>query len=382
MNPETIRPQNSEKQTEKPAEIQPTVTVSSPQLSASSQSLGLQNQTTAPVQGIQPIQQKPSKVRGMIILGAFTLLIIVIAVSGFLALSHELTHQKVNNQPTVSGGTVLPILSNAEQTRVNEGLPPNPSSQPLSIVNTTGVPPNNSLSRSNNIDQSQNGISSVGYSPTHNYSYSINNSSFASETITSSKNDPNYVNPQGSCATDNASNTDNGCGPYNNVTFSQPYIVSGYDNYVDFSQFLLDKKVVYTTPTVKSVSYFHDSDSSSKTSTLLKPVGSNNTLNGTDNYGGLVCTGVNNNGDFYFAQDLGVGKLQFIIDSRYAYVLNKSDFQFNLDSQCFVNDTDTHYVIYTDQGYLDVDGKVTYIGGSNDIQSVELNGNTLYIYKF
>jgi hypothetical protein len=318
----------------------------------------------------------------LIALGTCFVTILVIC---FIAIGLNSTHNHTNSQkatvnPKVSflGGTTITKPSPTEQTRVNEGLPPIQASKPLQIVNVS-IPVNGSSpSSSDDVQYDSNGNAS-GYNMSHNNSFSINNSSLASKTITSSKNDPNYVNTQRDCAGVNTSNPINGCGSYNNVDYTQPYDVSGYYNYVDSSQFLLNKKVIYITPTVKSVSYFKDFPSSSKSSTPLKPVSYNNLLNGSDNYGGLECPGVNNNGGFYFVQDLGTGKLEFIIDAKYVYALNQNDFTFNENGQCMVNDTNTHYVIYSDNGYLDIDGKITQPTGI--IQSLVLNGDTLYIYS-
>jgi len=228
-------------------------------------------------------------------------------------------------------------------------------------------------------------IGGVGISSGGNNYFATDYNSLGGENITSSKINPKYAYWNYECGGSNpiGGGGSGYCGPYSGAQ-QYHYFLNGYDTYIDCSQFLLNDKVVYETPTVKTISKFSGANSDTKSSVPLAKITSDSpTLYGTDNYGGIDCPGVNNSGDYYFVQD--IKSLDFIIDGKYVYPLNRSDFTFDKYSYCAVNDSNSHYVIFSPDGgqggygYLDVDGKLT--NPTSFIQSVQLEGSTLYVYK-
>jgi hypothetical protein len=99
-----------------------------------------------------------------------------------------------------------------------------------------------------------------------------------------------------------------------------------------------------------------------------------------------ITAGVNDSGDYFYS--IASKSPYFMIDNKYRYPLPAHDFQTGrgptagtYDGYAAINNDLSHYIVgNVGTGYWNIDGKATDLSG--DIFSVELEGNTLYIYRF
>jgi hypothetical protein len=205
-------------------------------------------------------------------------------------------------------------------------------------------------------------------------------------TITSSKTNPNYTCKAGDSWPQNS----NICSPPDETTTdSDPYLVSGTDNFRDNLIINVDGNTVYSSKVTTIAKKFNNVGTTTTKSTSPSDNATNNLTNGNDspNYSVLNAVGVNDNGDYYFVENSS--NPYFVIDGEDYYSLKNTVLSSSASSEtayCAVNDNETHYVITGSPNNssatdADIDGTITKLSGNN-IDSTELDGNTLYVYSF
>jgi hypothetical protein len=190
---------------------------------------------------------------------------------------------------------------------------------------------------------------------------------------------------------------------------SAQYLVSGYDTTISYAQLMVNGNSMYATKAITNTYKFNNVPGNSpKTTGYSESEYYGDLTYFTFGNGGqsgrpvinnsVYYAGVNDSGDYYYL--IGSKSPYLVIDNRYYYPLPAK----SLDGSCYpatsdssgpevesvnnemectladINDSDSHYVVFNPvNDYLVIDGKSSTLSGK--IYNVELENNTLYVYK-